>query len=108
MKIFGADIKNVGVWTIVLYQDLPKDISKAKLGSHSHGNMKQSTIFGVTEPTLDVAPVAPHQLMNGTAPIMTWLLSGLSFSVDIDLSAQHHQVYINTNTKLSTLGSVSS
>ena len=62
---------------------------------------------GVTAPTVDMASVAPHQLMNGTAPIMTWLLSDLSFSVDIAVSAQHSQVYNNTNTKLSTLGSVS-
>ena len=62
---------------------------------------------GVNAPTVDVVSVASYQLMNGTAPIMTWLLWGLSFNVDIVLSAQHHQVYNDTNTKLSTLGSVS-
>ena len=91
-KIFGADIKNIGVWSIVLYQDFLKVIPKSNLGSHSHGNMKQSAIFGVTDHTLNAASVAPHQLKNGMALIMTWWLSGLSFSVDTVLSVQHHQV----------------
>ena len=33
--------------------------------------MKQSTIFGVTEITLDATYMATHQLKNVTAPIMT-------------------------------------
>ena len=46
--------------------------------------MRQRTIFGVTEPTLNAASVAPHQLTNGTAPDTmvhganmgpTWVLS---------------------------------
>ena len=47
-KLFGVDIKKMGVWSIVLCQDFVKVIPMAKLGSHSHGNMKQSDIFGVT------------------------------------------------------------
>ena len=80
---------------------------KAKLGSHYLGNMKQGAIFGVTEPTLDAASVALHQLRNVTVPIMTGWLPGLSLSVNTDLSAQRHRVRNKTNTKLSTLGSVS-
>ena len=76
-KIFAADIKNIGVWSIVLYQDFLKVIPKAKMGSYSHGNMKQSALFWVTEPILNAASVAPHQLNNGTAPIMTWCLPSL-------------------------------
>ena len=57
-----------------IYQDFPKGIPKAKLDTHHHGNMKQDAIFGVTEPTLDAASVAPHQLKNYTTPIMTWWL----------------------------------
>ena len=49
-----------------------------------------------------------HQLKKGTTPIMMWWLPGWSFSVDTVLSAQHHQVCNKTDTKLSTLGSVSS
>ena len=45
--------------------------SSQKQNSHSHGNVKQSAIFGVTEMTRYAAPVAPHQLKNGTASIMT-------------------------------------
>ena len=56
VKIFSADIKKMSVWSIV--QNFFKIIPKAKLGSHSHGNMKQSAIAEVTEPTLDVAYVA--------------------------------------------------
>ena len=108
VKIFGADIKKMGVWSIVLYQDFPKVIPKATLGSHSDDNMKQSAIFGVAEPTLNAASVAPHQFKNDRAPIMTWWLPSLSFSVDTVLSAQHDQACDKTNTKLSTLGSVSS
>ena len=100
-------LQEKGVWGIALYQDFLKVITKAPPGSHSHGNMKQSEIFWKTEPTLNVASVTPHQLKNGTAPIMTWWLQGASFSVDIVLSAQHHQVCNKTNTILSTLGSVS-
>ena len=77
----------MSVWSIVLYQDFFKVIPKARPGSHSQGNMKQSAIVGVTEPTSDVAYVAPHQLKNDTAHIMTWWLPGLSFSVETALSA---------------------
>ena len=104
--MFGADIKKMGVWSIVLYQDFLKGIPKAKIGPHSHTNMKQCAIFGVTEPTLDEASVAPHYINNGTALIMVWWLPGLSFSVDTVLGAQHRQVRIKTNAKLSTLESV--
>ena len=112
-KTFGADIKNMGVWSIVLYQDLsisgcPQRHPKGKkLGFHSIDNMKQSAIVGMTETPLDVTFVAPYQLMNGTATIMTWWLPGLSFSVNTVLSAPHHQVCNKTDNKLSTLGSVS-
>ena len=88
------------VLSIALYQDFLKVIPKAALGSHSHGNMKQSEIFGVTEPTLNVASVTPHQLKNGTASIMAWWLPGASFGADTVLSAQHHQVCNQTNAKL--------
>ena len=100
----------MGMWSIVLYQDILKIIPKTKLCSHSHGNMKQSIklTFGVTEITLEATSMATHQLKNFTASIMTWWLSGLSFNVDTVLSAHHHQVCNKTNTKLSTLGSVSS
>ena len=43
-KIFGADIKNMSVRSIVLYQDFFKVIPKAKLGFHSHGNVKQGAV----------------------------------------------------------------
>ena len=104
-------VKNIWRWyqelcmlSIALYQDFLKVIPKAALGSHSHGNMKQSEIFGVTEPTLNVAYVTPHQLKNGTPSIMAWCLPASSFSVDTVLSAQHHQLQVcnKTNTKLST------
>ena len=49
------------------------------MGSHCHGKMKQSANLGVNEPTLDAASVAPHKLQDGTAPMMTWWLPGLSF-----------------------------
>ena len=107
-QIFDASIKTMGVWSIVLYQDFPKVTPNATLGSCSHGNLKQGAICGVTEPTLGAASVATHQLKNVTAPIMTWWLSDLSFSVNTVLSAQHHHVCNKTNDKLSTLGSVSS
>ena len=74
-KIFGAYNNKMGVWSIVFYRDILKVIPKAKFVSHSHGNMKQSAIIGVTEPTLetmDAASVASHELKNGTAPILTW------------------------------------
>ena len=71
VKIFGADIKLVGLWSIALYQDYLKVIAKAALSSHSHGNMKHSAIFGVTESTLNAASVVLHQLKKGTAPVMT-------------------------------------
>ena len=74
-KIFGADIKNMIVWSIVLYQDFFKVIPKTKLGSHFNANIRWSKIFRVTDQTLNAASVAPHQLKNGTAPIMTWWLS---------------------------------
>ena len=48
-KIFGADIKKMGVWSIVLNQDFIKVTQRKKTGSHLHGNMKQSAILGVTE-----------------------------------------------------------
>ena len=64
--------------------------------------------LGVSEPTLNAASVAPHQLKNDTVPIMTWWLLCMSFSVDISLSAQHHLACNKTNIKLSPLGSVSS
>ena len=99
--------QEMGAWAIALYQDFLKIITKATLGPHSHGNMNRSEIFWVTEPTLNVGSVTPHQLKNGRAPIMAWWLPGASFSVDTVLSAQHHQVCNKTNTKLSTLGSVS-
>ena len=77
-KIFGTDM---GVLSIVLYKDFFKVIPTATLGSHSQSNMIQSIIFGFTVPTLNEASVAPHQSKIGTAPIMTWWLPGLSFSV---------------------------
>ena len=43
-KIFGTDIKNMGVWSIVLFRDFLKVILTATLGSHSHGNMKQHNL----------------------------------------------------------------
>ena len=49
----------VPVWNIVRYQDFRKVTPQAKLGCHTHGNIKQSSIFRVTEPTLDAAAVAP-------------------------------------------------
>ena len=69
-NIFGADIKSMGVWSIDLYQDFLEVIPKAKLGYHAHGDMKKGAIFWMTEPTLNAAFVAPHQLTIGTAPIM--------------------------------------
>ena len=96
------------VLSIALSQDFLKVIPKAALGSHSHGNMKQSEIFGVAEPTLNVASVTPHQLKNGTASAMAWWLPGASFSVDTVLSAQHHRMCNKINAKLSTCGLVSS
>ena len=64
--------------------------------------------LGVTEPTLNAASVAPHQLKNDTVPIMTWWLLCMSFNVDIVMSAQHHLACNKTKIKLSLLGSVSS
>ena len=95
----------MGVWSIVLsYINISSKSPKGKTGLHFRGNMKQSAIVGVTEPTLDVAHVAPHQLKDDTAPIMTLWLPGLSFSVETSLSAQHHQVCNKSSIKLSTLG----
>ena len=91
----------MGVCGIAPYQEILKVIPKAELGSHSHCNMKQGEIFGVTEPTLDGASVTLYLLKNGTTPIMTCWLPCASFSVDTVLSAQHHQVCNKTNTKLS-------
>ena len=88
----------MGVRSIVLDQDFLKVTPKAKLGAHYHDNMKQGAIFGVTEPTLSAASVAPHQFKNGAAPIITWWLPALSFNVDTVLNAQQHQVCNKTNT----------
>ena len=102
VKNIWRSYQEMCVLSIALYQDFLKVIPKAALGSHSHGNMKQSEIFGVTEPTLNVASVTPHQLKNGTASIMAWWLPGASFGADTVLSAQHHQVCNQTNAKLLT------
>ena len=61
----------------------------------------------VIEPTLNAASVAPPSVYD-RVPIMTWWLPSLSFSVNIVRSEQHHRVCNKTETKLSTLRSVSS
>ena len=104
-QLFGADIKKMCVKHYSMHQDFLKVIPKAKLSSNSHDNMKQSSIIGMTEITLDAVV---HQFKNATTPMIMWWLRGLSFSVNTVLSAQHRQVCDKIKTKLSTLGSVSS
>ena len=124
VKIFCADTKKIGVWSIVLHWNenvfilmkssslaAPKVVKMTTFGaasdetfikmmtfsfqcisgfpqSHPKGKTELSFLWqheterNLTEPTLNVDSVAPHQLKNGTAPIMTWWLPGLSFNVD--------------------------
>ena len=91
VKLFGVDIKKMGLWSIVLYQDFLKITQKAALGSHSLDNMKQSANFVVTEWALNAVSLVPHQFKNDMTSKMTWWFPSLSFNEDTILSTQHHQ-----------------
>ena len=84
------------VWHDNVYYELKKKIRLKYL----------SATWPVLEDFLGFLKVSLSRHNNYTAPIMTWWLPGLSFSMDTVLIAQHRQVHNKTNTKLSTLGSV--
>ena len=92
--------------SIVLYQDILKVTPEVKLGPHSHGNMKQSVIFGVTEQTRNAASVVLHQECYGADNDV--VVAGLVQCGHSPECAASSGVCDKTNTILSTLGSVSS
>ena len=73
MNIPVSTVKNIWRWhqedgyveRCSIYQDLL--IPKENLDAQYHGKMKQSVIFGVTEPTLDAASVTVGQRKKVTA-----------------------------------------
>ena len=72
LKIFCADIKKGSVWSIFLYLVSLKVTTKTQLGYHSHGNIKQGSIFDWAN--IGCGFYGTHQLKNCTMPIMTWWL----------------------------------
>ena len=63
--IFYVDIKKMGVCEalfVFFFSGFPQSHPKPKkLCSQTHANMKQNTVFGVTEITLGAASVLPHE-----------------------------------------------
>ena len=77
------------------HQSHPKaKLAPIRMATWQHGN-----IFEVTEITLDAASVAFQQPKNGVAPIMTWRLPGLTFSVETVLSV-HCKMCNKTKTRI--------